>query len=29
LDDITLAYRIFSEQFAQPPPAVSSRDTYG
>lgn len=29
LDDITYAFRIFSKQFGQPPPTVSSSDTYG
>ncbi len=29
LDDITYAFEIFSKQFGQPPPTVSSSDTYG
>jgi len=29
LDDITAMYQVFTNVFAQPPPAVSSRHTYG
>ena len=29
LDDITAMYQVFTGAFAQPPPAVSSRHTYG